>query len=78
MSKLTIMAFIIYLLSVASNHVLSEEKIIYKYKEYEKVDLGNLEIKGEIMAPGDLSVKERARKDFDLLLFERSDFDELI
>ncbi len=49
--------------------------VVYKYKKYERFDLGNLEIKGEIIAPGDLSVLERKRKVFDLELLNRKEFD---
>ncbi len=52
-----------------------EEKIIYEYKKYEKFDLGNLEVKGEIIAPGDLSVRERERKKFEIDLFNRTNFE---
>ena len=51
---------------------------MYKYKQYEKFDLGDMEIKGEIVAPGDISVKERQRKVFHRNLYQREDFDELI
>lgn len=54
------------------------KKVIYKYKEYEKFDLGDLEIKGSIIAPGDISVKERRRKVFERDLFHREDFDKRI
>jgi hypothetical protein len=49
-------------------------KVIYKYKNYEKFDLGNLEIKGSIIAPGDLSVKDRIRRTFSRDLCDRADF----
>jgi hypothetical protein len=62
--------------SVSANE--SKEKIIYKYKEYEKFDLGDLEIKGSIVAPGDLSVKERRHKTFGRKLYQRNDFDQNI
>ncbi len=52
----------------------SKQKVIYKYKSYERFDLGNLEIKGNVMAPGDLSVKDRARRTFSRELFDREDF----
>ena len=61
-----------------ANAALAEKKIIYKYKEYEKFDLGDLEIKGSIVAPGDLSVKERRRKTFERNLLNKKDFDEKI
>ena len=51
-----------------------KSNVIYKYKQYESFDLGNLEIKGNLIAPGDLSVKERQRKFFSRELFDRDDF----
>tara|TARA_R110002072_G_scaffold64203_3_gene159517 strand:- start:127387 stop:127638 length:252 start_codon:yes stop_codon:yes gene_type:complete len=56
----------------------SKKNVIVKYKQYEKFDLGNLEIKGKVIAPGDLSVLERKRKVFSRDLFERKNFDDLI
>lgn len=52
-----------------------DQKVIYQYKKYEKFDLGNLEVKGQLIAPGDISVRERERKRFELDLFSRKDFD---
>jgi hypothetical protein len=54
-----------------------EEKknTIYKYKEYEVIDLGSLEVKGQIMAPGDLTVNERERQVFKRSLLEKNNFD---
>lgn len=54
--------------------VRSEEKVIYEYKKYEKIDLGDLEVKGELITPGDISVRERERKNFSLDLYQRRDF----
>lgn len=58
--------------------VFADKKVVYKYKEYEKFDLGDLEIKGSIVAPGDLSVKERRRKVFERNLLNRRNFDQKI
>lgn len=55
-----------------------EDKVIYQYKKYEKFDLGNLEVKGQLIAPGDISVRERERRRFELDLFTRQDFDSFI
>jgi hypothetical protein len=55
-----------------------EQKVIYQYKKYEKFDLGNLEVKGQLIAPGDISVRERERKRFELDLYSRKDFDVFI
>lgn len=53
----------------------TEPKVIYQYKKYEKFDLGNLEVKGQLIAPGDISVRERERKRFELDLYSRKNFD---
>jgi hypothetical protein len=52
-----------------------KKNVIYKYKEYEVIDLGSLEIKGQIMAPGDLTVNERERQTFQRSLLEKNNFD---
>ena len=52
---------------ILSTQVLAKKKVVYKYKEYEKFDLGDMEIKGEVVAPGDLSIKERRRKKFEFI-----------
>ncbi len=52
----------------------AEPKVIIEYKKYESFDLGNLEVKGQILAPGDLSVRERDRKVFERPLYERYEF----
>lgn len=61
-----------------SNVFAAEEKVIYQYKKYEKFDLGNLEVKGQLIAPGDISVRERERKRFELDLYTRKDFEPFI
>ena len=65
------------LLTIASSFA-DEQKVIYQYKKYEKFDLGNLEVKGQLIAPGDISVRERERRRFELDLFNRKDFDTFI
>lgn len=70
---------LLYIATLVSPHLaVAEDKagVVYKYKKYERFDLGNLEIKGEIIAPGDLSVLERERKVFKLQLLDRKEFDE--
>lgn len=63
---------------ILSNVFAAEEKVIYQYKKYEKFDLGNLEVKGQLIAPGDISVRERERKRFELDLYTRKDFEPFI
>jgi hypothetical protein len=72
--KTTIILFLVFMANIS----LAEEKkqnIIYKYKDYEAIDLGSLEIKGKIIAPGDLTVVERERKKFERELLEKTNFD---
>jgi len=72
------MKFIILTFILCSITASAKEKVIYKYKQYEKFDLGDMEIKGSIIAPGDLSIKERRRKIFKRKLFQRKNFDKKI
>lgn len=74
MKILTLSVLAIFL---STGLMAQEEKknIIYKYKEYEAIDLGALEIKGQIMAPGDLTVNERERQSFKRSLLEKNNFD---
>ena len=58
--------------------ICAEDKVIYQYKKYEKFDLGNLEVQGQLIAPGDISVRERERKRFEVELYSRKDFDPFI
>lgn len=66
---------LLFSISASAEKPKNKKNVIIKYKQYESFDLGNLEIKGKIIAPGDLSVKERQRKRFSRPLFERDQFD---
>ena len=72
--KVLIIASLVFF-SVTNFAQAKKKNVVIKYKKYESFDLGNLEIKGKIIAPGDLSVKERQRKRFSRPLFERDEFD---
>lgn len=74
------MKILAYVLSfyMISHAYGEEQKVIYQYKKYEKFDLGNLEVKGQLIAPGDISVRERERRRFELDLYSRKDFDAFI
>ncbi len=72
--RFAIIIWIFSTLIFGAKAAFSKEKIIYKYKEYEKFDLGDLQIKGNIIAPGDLSVKQRRRKVFERNIFQKRNF----
>lgn len=50
------------------------EKIIYKYKQYEKFDFDDIGVEGESGSPGDLSVSTRYSRDFKNKLPYRKNF----
>ena len=71
----TIALTLLFLQSTLAQESADNKNIIYKYKEYEVIDLGSLEIKGQIMAPGDITVNERKRQTFNRELLEKKDYD---
>jgi hypothetical protein len=73
--KIAIMFLITVLLSASAMAQEEKKNVVYKYKEYEVIDLGSMEIKGQIMAPGDLTVNERERQTFKRSLLEKHNFD---
>jgi hypothetical protein len=56
-------------------HAEEKKNTVYKYKDYESIDLGSFEVKGELIAPGDLTVNDRERKVFKRSLLEKQNFD---
>jgi hypothetical protein len=68
---------ILIILSTIPCILSAQEKknVVYKYKDYENIDLGSLEVKGEIIAPGDLTINDRERKVFKRALLEKQNFD---
>jgi len=70
--------FLLVLLIIASIYSVKSQdtKVIYQYKKYEKVDLGDLEVKGNVLAPGDITIMERDRARFQRELFDKPDFDQ--
>lgn len=50
------------------------EKIIYKYKKYEKFDFEDIVIEGETGSPGDLSIDPRFQRRFKNKLPYRKNF----
>lgn len=76
MKKTLITTFIFVSFNLlAAEEELGKKNTVYKYKEYEVIDLGSMEIKGQIIAPGDLTVNERERKVFKRSLLEKNNYD---
>lgn len=74
MNKILIIVFTIIVTTVNAEESKGSD-VVYKYKDYDVIDLGSLEVKGEIVAPGDLTVVERDKKEFDKRLLEKNNFD---
>lgn len=73
-TKLCLIIIFVLSTAMAQRKAGTKKNVIIKYKKYESFDLGNLEIKGKIMAPGDLSVKERRRSQFGRNLYSKDDY----
>lgn len=50
------------------------QKIIYKYKQYQKFDFAELSVEGDMGSPGDLSIDPRLQKEFRNKLPYRKNF----
>lgn len=70
-TTLALLSFAIHAADVSPD----KKNTVYKYKEYEVIDLGSMDVKGQIIAPGDLTVNERERKVFKRSLLEKINFD---
>ena len=74
-TRIKTMAKIILMATMFATNLMAKEKIIIKYKKYEKFDLGSLQVKGNIIAPGDISVRKRGKRLFHRKLYNRLDWD---
>ncbi len=68
--------FFLFTVTIYAQDEGQDPNVIYKYRQYEKFDLGELEIKGTLIAPGDLSATKKKARKFDLNLYERYNFDD--
>ena len=58
--------------------IKTKERVIFKYKKNEKIDLGDLSVAGKEIFPGDLTVRERKRYKPKENIFEKKDFEKEI
>ena len=58
----------------ATEVISGKQKIIYKYKKYEKFDFDDLTVDGEVGSPGDLSIAPRYQRKFKNRLPYRKNF----
>lgn len=74
MNKLLIGLAILSLSFVASAQSKKKERIIYKYKKYQKFDFEDITIEGETGSPPDLGVDTRLQRKFRNKLPYRKNF----
>ena len=75
MLKTSLFLLIFFSFKVFSTEVIQgQQKIIYKYKKYEKFDFDEIGIEGDTGSPGDLSVNQRYQKKFKNTLPGRYNF----
>lgn len=57
---------IFFILTFLFNFTLSaaEEKIIYKYKKFEEINLDEIKVEGDMGAPGEITISERYLRNF--------------
>ena len=71
--KMIVLTILFSILNCSTN-VFSEERIVYKYKKYERFDLGNMAIDGKIIAPSDLSVRLKENNQLNIELYIRKSY----
>ena len=54
----------------------ADPSVNYEYKKYQKFDLGNLSIKGNILTPGDVSVRDRLPSSITHDVYDRKHFND--
>jgi len=60
--------------AIATEVLQGKQRIVYKYKKYEKFDFDEIGIEGDTGSPGDLSVNQRYQRKFRNKLPYRKNF----
>ncbi len=71
--KIALISFILTFSSY-SEAKRKKENVIYKYKKYEKFDLEEISVDGETGVPGDISIINRFKREFNNKLPYRKNF----
>ncbi len=69
--------FCLFLFS-ASIGAQEQRKIVFRYKKYEKFQFDNLTVKGDSVAPADITIDARSGLEFKNRLPQRPDFNDRI
>lgn len=71
MNRLVLIAIV--LMSLSFGAVAQKKNVKIEYKKYEKFDLGSLEVDGEVISPGDISIDNKTDL-YDFQFFRRKNF----
>lgn len=71
-----IFLFIVMSVQVFGQDAPADPSVNYEYKKYQKFDLGNLSIKGNILTPGDVSVRDRLPSSITHDVYDRKNFND--
>lgn len=72
MKKATLL-FLLTLLS-APQSLAKKKNVIVEYKKYQAIDLGDLQIDGRIVSPGDITINDQSNNEEEYPLFNRKNF----
>ena len=56
--------FCVLLLFTLNAYPQKKSKIVYKYKKFEKINLGEISVEGDLGAPGEVTISRRYLKKF--------------
>lgn len=74
--KSLFLLLIIFSTTVWAQDAPNDPSVNYEYKKYQKFDLGNLSIKGNILTPGDVSVRDRLPSSITHDVYDRKNFND--
>lgn len=76
LSLLIILVSVLFSIGATAQNPPADPSVNYEYKKYQKFDLGNLSIKGNILTPGDVSVRDRLPSSITHDVYDRKNFND--
>lgn len=58
------MKYLLLTLLLFTSNSYAKEKVVYKYKKFEEINLDEIKVEGELGAPGEISISQRYLKKF--------------
>lgn len=55
---------LLIMMTLFSLHAQAKEKVVYKYKKFEVINLDEISVDGELGGPGEVSISQRYLKKF--------------